>query len=84
MYLPTNTNLVEVFTVFLVFHTESIQTLHGLHRLFGLSADSTQTLLRMFLAEHSANFKFLVTAWMVGLFMDTLDGLVQTELTVLL
>ena len=51
---------LEVFTVPLVFHTESVWTLHGLHRLFRLSTDSTWTLLRIFLAEHPANFKFLV------------------------
>ena len=30
------------------------------YRLFGLSMDSTQTLLGILLAEHPANFKFLV------------------------
>jgi hypothetical protein len=58
--LLSNTDCIEVFTVPLVFRTESVRTPHGLHGLFGLSADSTRTLLGILLAEHPANFTFLV------------------------
>jgi len=53
-------NFLEVFTVPLVFRTDSAQTPHGLLGLFGLSADTTQTGHGIFLAGHPANFKFLV------------------------
>ena len=46
----------EVFTVPLVFCTESVWTPHGLHRLFGLSADSTRTLLGIFFGRTSCQF----------------------------